>query len=315
MGGAAAFLAAAAVSCELLVPAEISCRPGYMCAPPVPSGWGGPYAAFYGAPPGRDAALGCPVPMTLAQGKLQFDLDAGAACGCSCSPPTGATCGTVTLTATSGPGCPACPTSPSTIELESGACNSTGGFKCGTVRAETALITAQIDPGACTPHGAVSLPTPEWGGAAILCTGGDLESCGSSGGLCVPPAPTGFGSKPCIAQVGQQPCPEAYPSQHIAYGGFSDTRQCTPCTCDPPVGAKCTVDLSTSASATGCAGSHVTAQGPGCVGDSEDSELDLAKVLSLEAHFEAGGGSCEPDGGQLVGQASPKEPTTICCLQ
>ena len=53
----------------------------------------------------------------------------------------------------------------------------------------------------------------------------------------VDPIPEGF--ELCILHEGVKQCPEAYPRQHVFYGGIDDGRACSPCECGSPIGSDC----------------------------------------------------------------------------
>ncbi len=305
----AALTLAALISCELLVPAELSCRAGSVCAPPVPNGWTGPLTAYYGDP---SAEAGCPpsMPQLVAEGG--FDLDAGPAeCTCSCGPPAGESCGTVTLSAAEGPGCGPCLAPPPPVDLVSGVCTSIKDLSCGPALDASRYINVTstvVGPGSCESRGAAIVPDAAWACSAIACAADNLGTCGS-GGSCVPIPPAGFLSRPCIASAGDELCPAGpYTDKHVLYGGVEDGRGCTSCSCGPASGTACSVALAAYAAATGCGPGMPSATGPGCV------HLHQPGAGWVKGTFEAGGGSCPADGGRPAGTASPSQPTTLCCV-
>jgi hypothetical protein len=160
------------------------------------------------------------------------------------------------------------------------------------------------------------LTGPSWDLLGIACKGIIEDgSCGDTGKMCVPtaePPPPGY--MQCVYQVGDIPnCPTEFPFRKVLFASYDDSRHCTACGCDAPQGSLCkgtaTVHEDMSCTAP-LAFLTVTSQLAPCV--------DLPPGTALESKTVTGlvytPGSCQPTGGEPMGQAIPIEPRTFCCM-
>jgi hypothetical protein len=108
------------------------------------------------------------------------------------------------------------------------------------------------------------------------------------------------------------PCPPRYPDRKIFFKGYDDTRDCSPCSCGPPVGSKCTSQISVYSNST-CSGIpvlDVTHGDEGCYNMMDGVALG-SKKASPPVYTP---GTCEPSGGEPTGSAVETSPILVCCL-
>jgi hypothetical protein len=163
----------------------------------------------------------------------------------------------------------------------------------------------------------VTQSPPTWGKFAKVCHGTPLsEPCRSTGQIC---ALTADGFLQCLQQSGVLECPPEWPEQHIFYdnGTFEDTRSCSPCGCDKPVGSTCTTEISVYSNST-CSGTPLLVHYPISSAQWECDNLPvpgaaLGSKKATPAVYTPG--TCEPIGGEPVGDVVPVNPRTYCCLR
>ncbi|WP_104979668.1 hypothetical protein [Sorangium cellulosum] len=137
--------------------------------------------------------------------------------------------------------------------------------------------------------------------------------CHDPSATCVPSDTTELFSQ-CILYLGdgEVTCPQEYPVQQEVYGRMVDERECTRCTCGPPTGSNCTLELSTYRD-DGCndriATSEVSQHAAACIAPTPG-----ARPQSIQATWHASApGSCEPSGGELTGEIRMKARSVFCC--
>jgi hypothetical protein len=271
---------------------------GFQCTPPAPGGWSGPVSFA--------AAVGSTIPVcggaygavgTSGHGGLSA---AAAMCGCACpSPATGTTCSaSVALFDFPDNGCGA--TSPTVYSV--GGCTDIN--TAGSVSADAGVPTSL---GSCAANASNNVSPATWGNSYVACNYTapfDTGGC-DAGGQCVA-KPTGV-PKPCVVQVGDLACPGgAYSQKTLVMTSFSDTRDCSTCSCNPSGGA-CSVTV-TAYTGSGCTGTAIPfAANGGCAGqgDSVVSAAAGAPVVTAA--------SCSPSGGTAIGSATATGPVTVCC--
>jgi hypothetical protein len=126
--------------------------------------------------------------------------------------------------------------------------------------------------------------------------------------VATPPAPF---AKVCVFQAGATTCPAgAYSVASVFYGGVSDSRACSGCSCGTPAGTSCTgAQVQGFSVNTGtCGGTAVTISSGPCetVGVTIEGEEEITAPT-------ANNGTCTPSGGQASGTVTPATPTTVCC--
>lgn len=95
---------------------------------------------------------------------------------------------------------------------------------------------------ACEPSGgAASKSAVTYATVGLACEGAPpSKSSSCAGSACVAAPPAAFNAGLCIHHSGAVDCAAPYSERHVFFAGESDTRGCTPCSCDAPVGTTCT---------------------------------------------------------------------------
>ena len=219
---------------------------------------------------------------------------ADATCGCACAP-SGTAC-TVSFSydvncmyACSG----GCSGSPTNVTLASGACVP------AAVQANVyEALSNPMGNGSCAPQPTTTIPPVAWTTTVTTCDPTSAIGHGTCGigSACVPAAPSG--SRVCIQQAGDLPCPVG--TKQVEYAGVADTRACSACTCGAPTGAA-------------CGGSTVGYATPDCSGAS--FLLACGPAANSVRYTAAPSGTCAPPGPvAATGDAMPNAPITLCCL-
>jgi hypothetical protein len=284
-----------------------ACTGGFACVPVQPVGWEqnngwnlfelheGPFPGIDGGPPACDRNFA-----------LSFDSngafdDAGANCTCACPPPSEP--------------CPAseaqrhidsqCNDSPcSSTPLQNGVC-AVLGDTCGAT--SNAVEVPQPTPAGCTPSASVTIPPP-FGASVRACV--SQYVAGSSdcpaGAMCQPTPGAAFGSKHCIGTAGVATCPpQSYTEQRVLYGGYSEGRGCTPCTC----GASTHSCSSTFTLYGSCPNVSSYGQYTTCVAVNPTAVFSIVPVTTA-----SGPATCATQGGLPSGSVMVSAPFTMCCM-
>lgn len=278
------------------------CPSQTVCHERPPEGWSGPVSVVVNDEPAGSCAVG-----TLVTGGLG---DPGEAFTCNddcvCGPSNGEQCPStadVTFYASEDATC------------SSGGITTTVGSSCTPIPASVRygdFTSAAMTPtgGSCAPTGGgVSTAPPAFASWAHTCGFADDEAVPCAGGVC---SPAGGGA--CIYRPGTfGACPPG------TYGGtpivmatdYEDSRDCSPCDCDPPAGGNCTGNFFRFYFNTGC----LTQSGSGpisapCTDNPSGSGVVSA---SLGGNTMLEPGSCAPTGGQAEGSVVVDEYVTLCC--
>lgn len=282
---------------------------GGVCADAVPTGWSGPVTLFDQTGPPAPAAPACPTSFPTNAYDGNADLDAPTeTCGCSCGGGAGAQCGQSTIQYFTDPGCViAC--NPGVYGLPPGLCVTTG---CAS-NPDGLIVTAPgvSFAGSCTPQSTSTIPPSTWNTTGRACGTTAVNGLCSGSGVCVPSPPAPF-AKVCVFQAGAATCPGgSYSVAHVFYGGVSDSRACSGCSCGSPTGVSCAgAQVQAFSTNTGTCGG-TAADVPfisGCqtVGVTIQGEEETTAPT-------ASNGTCTASGGQASGTATPATPTTVCC--
>ena len=280
------------------------CPAASACIEAPIGGWNGP-AIFYEAASGATPPA-CGADYAVTALSLHGGLTGGnASCSCSCGTPTGTTCGSATLNA----------------YLDS-AC--TGLRNNGTVPPNTCsplgansnyytLTVPDVTGGSCAAALAKNIPVATWNTQFLSCTSsGGFTSVGCSADqVCAPRPSAPFDSQVCIYTSGDVTCPSGstYSNRFVRYANYTDTRDCTTCSCGTPTGS-CggRVDFRSSTS-LGCNINPKSQITPGqCVA------LSLTINSDLQEYVPAPAPTCAPSTGSVTGSLSATGPTTFCCL-
>jgi hypothetical protein len=275
----------------------------HLCAAPAPPGWSGPVTVVV-------SAVAQALPSCAGAWPSSADHDHGldapdAECSkCSCSSPS-VQCtlaGVVIHTGTSCSGSVEQTLSPQA----SGVCSSFTSQDMDTLEG----LQSQASSGSCTESGGTaSLPPVAWTEHARICEGAVFGLGCEDSDPCVP-APTGP-FQLCVTQAGNQACPTGYGDKTLLYGGFTDTRGCSSCSCGSAQNAQCN-SATEIWNVPNCAGgpdATVPNDGVACLHE------HLLVVSSGSFMFTAAGnaGACPTAGGAPNGTATETDPTTVCC--
>jgi hypothetical protein len=162
--------------------------------------------------------------------------------------------------------------------------------------------------------------TVPWGTLARVCRGHAPGECGDPRELCTPAAtatndaPTSDSFAQCVSRDGDVTCSGAYTVKHVFYRSFVDNRTCAPCACDAPTGSTCTATINVfedGACKTPLLSAQIDATETACypifpVGSALGSKSVDTPVYAP--------GACQASGGDTMGEATPTDATTFCCL-
>ena len=131
-----------------------------------------------------------------------------------------------------------------------------------------------------------------------------------------PVAPFNFTA--CIGKAGDQTCPAPFTKKHLYYTDFDDTRGCSTCNCDKPVGGLCdvTINFYSTASCTGTPVVSVVAGQSSCANLPMTNPTIAGRSGMVTAP--PSGASCSPISasssvtGVVAARASTE--TTFCCF-
>lgn len=250
------------------------CAPTERCVPEIPTGWDGPLAVRSGG------SADCPGAYPVVHAELNSGFEAGSAtCSCGCIV-DGVKC-----------------------RLES---NFTGDFfdpegSCDAPPSEDDCLNLVPDA-TCSPQPFEDIRANSWQSTELACRGAtSAEAC--TGGACYP-AVGDFGSV-CISSAGDVACPAGFPQRSLYHQGFTDTRDCSACSCFP-VDQECEMELEICSVAFYQVTLNTFEEQ--CFG-SDDAALTVLSNSVLDT------GTCDTSGGTLVGAAAPANPVTVCCLE
>jgi len=273
--------------------------PAGQCLPAAPSGWLGPFAVAIGA----TVPTACDTGYEGGKSTSGSGLHAGpAACGCTCGVPSGTQCSaTVNFQGTT------C-TNGSTATVSSGTCMTGAPLQGQSNLVIKADTTAQ--GGSCLVTPSVSKPTVSWDERALSCAPFTMPTSMGCGGsdLCLPSLRTPF--RACVRHDGAGSCPVGpYTEKHLEYGGITDGRACTTCTCGNPTSVTCggSIDVFGTQGCTGGAG-YTTNNFGQCV--------TVTSIYNVAYKYNASssGGSCAASSVTATGDVQPATPITFCCL-
>lgn len=274
------------------------CGSGKSCIPTTPAGWSGPVTVGKGA----SAPPGCPSTSygtSVATLKDTF-VPGAASCTCNCGSTT-VTCGNVSY-----------------WDYTSNSCGGLASFVENLTPVSQCKVTNNALDKQIRVSGSASclgetvtktLPTPTWASQVRLCGGvTDSGGCGS-GQACIADAPSGYAGV-CVFRVGDFPCPSGYPNRTVYYEDFTDTRDCTSCSCAPS-GWNCNTNLTPyqSLDCTDTAGpkASVKTSSPRCTNQSNMTAFKVSVVTKTA-------GSCGVTSNtSLTGAAAATKPQTVCC--
>lgn len=269
----------------------------------IPNGWTGPVALFEGSP---GQSPGCPAafPKVIYTGNSGLTAADATCNACTCDPAP-VTCTPADATFYTDM---ACSMGAVTI-AQSNNCKMING---GAVGAKIPAPTATAGACAAKGGGVNGQPAPSWKVLGLAC-GNDVQDGKGCNGkeVCTPPVPAGF-SKICVLRAGDQACPGSYPTKHLYYSGFKDTRSCTACGCGMAGAASCTVQT-TAYPTMDCTGNISVAvpNDNSCFAPGGGAMAGSFKVTGTTPNAPA----CPPNGGAPTGTVTADMATaaTVCC--
>ena len=283
-----------------------SCGDGGACTAAVPAGW--PDQKLYELYVGPSSATSPDCDPSFTQPvDLHADLVAtDAVCSCACNPGPVACSAPISyrLNGCAGSACASAnPVQGQCTFLDPSACNPMVG---DVVYATSGTPTPT---GSCTPTPSATLPTPAWNTSARACLSqAPQTTAGCNEGLCQPAPSSPFHAKLCIAQHGDVSCPsDGYTEKSTLYGGATEGRSCSACSCGPVTGVTCSGSVDYWSNGTCNLAPQASQTLPfSCV--------DTTGWHSFQENLTASGTpSCAPSGGQPQGSITPSDAWTFCC--
>lgn len=259
------------------------------CVPIPPPGWVGPVSL-------EAPEDGCSEAFPDLFEEFFTGLDAPAAeCGCECGEAT-ANCGDLQLVQGAAAAC----VGASTNLGNSGNCVSAEQLHiCG--RGRWAGPPTGVG---CAPEPVVEVPPATWSVDLLACTA-PVSGEGCAGEVCVAEA-----NDLCVVREGSHKCPSDYPELRTFYLGVEEGRGCSECECTPGRNVACATELRLYQS-PGCTGliDSLDVVGP----DFSDESANTQGLSSANFTDPAVTGSCAPSGGDSVGEATERDPYSVCC--
>ena len=268
---------------------------GGLCVPPVPEGWSG--AAIVHTAPTDHPMPECP-PDYPAMAATFFDgLSAPAAeCDCECGEAEDMECAPAQV----GLWKYSCQDEPDeAYEVAPEECVDTDTM---LLNPRVAVEALQATGGACQAIPTASVAPATWSERTVVCAAEDAAAC--EGGSCAQPPAADFRPGICVYRAGDIACPHDYDDErHLGYTEVSDTRDCSACTCDDPVG---TCSGAVELHANGWCGQAFGSIGP-------DECTSTLPVSGLRFAVDQVSGVCAPNPSVPTGAAAPSGAITVCC--
>jgi hypothetical protein len=275
-------------------------RRTHVCVEPPPAQWSGPVAIIEGAP--GDPAPSCDAGFPEHELTAFDELSApNPVCTCSCTAPANVTCTSATLIRAFFAGC----FNPTDTYSNVSSCqNISGGSGLW-------LATGNVPNNlSCTPSFTSNVPNASFASRFTMCGGASsFGVCDGENESCVPKPAAETDGRVCIYATGDLMCPDnsAYTERSVYYDGFTDTRECTTCTCGAIV-AQCSGTLMLANSPCGGQlGVNTTLSAGSCT----NVTFDPASASSWNQTGSTA--SCPSSGGAPTGSAAPVDPVTVCC--
>lgn len=282
----------------------LACSAEETCAPAVPEGWNGPVAFFPDT-----SAEACPAERPVEVQVTHQELDVPASsCDCSCGNPSGFTCdGPLILHARSN-SCSDDVSANADVSFPAEAVVDVSAFDASSWSADfDEHPVPQVTGGECSRIEDFTIPAATFVDGFLTCAPeeGSPGAC-ENGGTCLPEV-TSISAPTCIYQEGDVACPDgAYSERTVTYQDIDDSRNCSPCTCGDPTGP-CHGSVGFFIEGSGVFDAFSTTQ---------DSCVDFSFTPTHGQFFpdSTAGAACASGGGALVGEATPADAVTTCCL-
>lgn len=282
---------------------EAACPTSHACVA-VPPGWTGPVLLRESEDP--EAPIECPDGYPELEAVGGAGLSASVAeCGCSCGEANGTTCALATTLHYWGTD-PTCSngTPLESYNLFTTVCNDLNA----TLPANSyfQVEPVEVDGGSCAPQQTAVVPPAVYAELASTCGGAELlEGC-DGGDVCAPKA---VGEALCVWQDGDSDCPDGFDGDRtLVYRSIDDSRACTECTCDDPVGL---CDTATITMFSNVCNPPISA----LLDTTGECDLGSTGSVTRSAIFDVGqpNAFCVASPAVATGSASPADPVTVCC--
>ncbi|MBL4688216.1 MAG: hypothetical protein JKY37_26755 [Nannocystaceae bacterium] len=303
---------------------EPSCADeGGLCTLDFPKDWNGPVALISWADGEEPPECAGGYDITTA-GMLSNDLSApDAVCTCECGDASGGSCegevsinrNAVVFGTTCIPGFLS-PLEHGTIEpgsfltlLQSGTPPIPGPDQIGLLVGDN-QTPPTYSGGSCSPDDAEVVSPASFASHVALCAGTPLSGVCEEDTLCMPTAEAPQDTAVCLWQEGEVSCPAGwgYDERTVVYGGMTDDRACSDCSCGSPSG--------------NCTDGFVSFSGPNYNGFAASPSwcdplpsgaiVSVAEWNGVEPTNNVG---CNASGGNPQGEAVGVDPITVCCYE
>ena len=235
-----------------------------------------------------------PVEVLQTHRDLSFD---DASCSCTCTDVQGVDCSDIDLVYRY-----SCAQPIGSESLTSpGACQDVTPMH----NSNSVVVNEDTSNAHCQPVPSTTTPPVELLTSLTGCAGASFPPGCDTDEICAPKASAPFESL-CIFIAGDAVCPSGYPDKQIAYETLSDTRGCSPCSCNGPTGVGCETTFLGYSDANCTAGETVLAAGMGeCYSAVSSIYFDPPVVT----------GSCQPGDVNPTGTVELTDQITICCTE
>jgi hypothetical protein len=282
---------------------EAVCPPSHACVA-LPPGWTGPVLLRESTDP--EARPECPdeYPELAAVGGAELTASTPE-CDCSCGAPNGTTCALATTLHYWGTD-PTCSngTPLQSYNLFTTVCNDLNAVLPANSYFQVEPV--EVDGGSCAPQQTAVVEPPIYAELASTCGSAEvLEGC-EGGDVC---APRASGESLCVWQDGDSECPAGFEGDRtLVHRSIDDSRACTECTCDDPVGLCDTATITMFSNVCNPPISSI-------LDTTGECDLGSAGSVTRSAIFDVGqpNAFCVASPAVATGTATPAEPVTICC--
>ncbi len=287
--------------------ADDDCKPDYECVAAPPADWSGYYRVrrlpWSDPEPAQE-----PCPNGRPARRFYQDASGSITCACSCGPLSGASCTPARIGCATNVNC----SNPSdwTAELSDGHCHKPD------IGSSTQLSCLLLDDGAIASMGSC---TPSVTKSSVAPFQSVLDVCGPDVGnhgcfpgyACTHRGGGAYTGPLCVRKADNTACPLGWGARYFGFESYTDTRDCTACTCTP----------NTTCSPTGyavyddndCHDWHATVSSSICVNASD--ALDFTTWSIRRTGTPQASGQCVGGGGESTGSLTTSGPTTFCCQQ
>jgi len=287
--------------------ADDDCKPDYECIAAPPAEWSGYYRVrrlpWSDPEPAQE-----PCPNGSPAQRFYENASGDITCACSCGPLSGASCTPARIGCATNDDC----SNPSdwTAELSDGGCHKPD---IGSSDRLSCLLLdggSVASMGSCTPGVTKSSVAP-FQSILDVC-GPDVGTHGCFPGYaCTHRGGGAYAGPPCIQKADNAVCPLGWGARYFGFECYTDTRDCTPCTCTP--NTTCSPTEYTIYDRNGCDSPKNTVSSSSCVDGSE--ALDFGTWSIRRTGTPQASGQCVGGGGESTGSLTTSGPTTFCCQQ